>query len=91
MKLWLMLGMIACVASAHVVVRPAEAQAGKEEKYTLRMPNEKQVATVSVELTFPAGLKVEWTGAEGSKTPASRTKIVAGSATPGAAAPEHVH
>ena len=131
----------AAIGSAHVVVRPAESKVGQAQKYTMRVPTEKQVPTTSVELTFPAGITVttvdelqgwkltvkknaqgriesaswigslpprevaeftftaknpespavvewkaiqvfadgsksEWTGAEGARTPASRTKIV---------------
>lgn len=127
-------------ALAHVVVRPAESAPGAEQRYAMRVPTEKPVATISVQLEFPANLTVlsvdekpgwklelsrdsqgriiralwrgslppkesaeftflarnplagtldwravqtfadgsksEWTGAEGTKTPASHTRIL---------------
>ena len=136
---------------AHAVVFPKTSTTGGYEKYVLRVPNEKAVATTKVEIRFPAGLrvtsfadvagwklevltdsakaivgaiwtgnlppqrfaefpfvaanpktdtklewpayqtyadgeKVEWTGPEGSKSPASVTTIAAAPA-PAAAAP----
>ena len=137
----LSLAVLAVIAHAHVVVRPAESRTGQVQKYTMRVPNEKQVVTTSVELafaneiaigsvdelagwkltlkkdpqgriegatwtgslaprevaeftfsgqnsatpgviewkavqTYQDGSKSEWTGAEGTRTAASRTKIV---------------
>lgn len=46
------------VAGAHVTVRPRESKPAAEEKYTVRVPTEGQVATVSVELDIPDGLTV---------------------------------
>ncbi|MBX5445260.1 YcnI family protein [Sphaerobacter sp.] len=46
------------VASAHVTVWPREATAGSFEKYTVRVPTEKDIPTVKVELIFPQGLRV---------------------------------
>lgn len=40
-------------ASAHVTVWPRESVQGARERYTVRMPNEKQVDTVRVEAVFP--------------------------------------
>ena len=45
-------------ASAHVTVWPKESTAGAREKYEVRVPNEKQADTTSVEVRFPAGLSV---------------------------------
>ena len=137
---------------AHAVVFPKTSATGAYEKYVLRVPNEKAVATTKVEIHFPAGLrvtsfadvagwklevitdsakaivgaiwtgnlppqrfaefpfvaanpktdtklewpayqtyadgeKVEWTGPEGSKSPASVTTIAAAPAPAAAAAP----
>jgi len=46
------------VASAHVTVAPKETTTGAYEKYTVRVPVEKDVHTTQVRLEFPAGLKV---------------------------------
>jgi uncharacterized protein YcnI len=43
---------------AHAVVYPRQSNTGSFEKYVLRVPNEKAVATTRVELHFPAGLRV---------------------------------
>jgi uncharacterized protein YcnI len=43
---------------AHAVVFPRQSTTGSYEKYVLRVPNEKAVATTRVELHFPAGLRV---------------------------------
>ena len=43
---------------AHAVVYPRQSTAGGYEKYVLRVPNEKAVATTRVELHFPSGLRV---------------------------------
>ena len=39
---------------AHITIWPKESNLGAREKYTMRVPNEKQVATVRVEGEFPA-------------------------------------
>ena len=158
----LILAAVAAVASAvavlptlswaHAVVFPKTSTTGGYEKYVLRVPNEKAVATTKVEIHFPAGLrvtsfadvpgwklevltdsakaitgaiwtgtlppqrfaefpfvaanpktdtklewpayqtyadgeKVEWTGPEGSKSPASVTTIAAAPAPAAAASP----
>lgn len=46
------------VADAHVVVTPRESQEGAEQRYTVRVPTEGQVATTSVELEIPPGVTV---------------------------------
>lgn len=135
-------------AFAHAVVFPKTSAPGAYEKYVLRVPNEKDVPTVRVELRFPAdarvtafgdvpgwqlqvltdsarrvtgavwtgtlapqrfvefpfvavnpraatrltwptvqtyagGVRVDWTGPEGSKAPASATTIAAAANAPG--------
>jgi uncharacterized protein YcnI len=45
-------------AYAHVTVQPKQSTAGKSEKYAMRVPTEKFVPTVRVEVEFPAGLAV---------------------------------
>jgi uncharacterized protein YcnI len=50
--------MFAGVASAHVTVLPNETSQGKYEVFTLRVPTEKEIATVKVEVKFPAGVTV---------------------------------
>jgi len=42
----------------HAVVFPRQSTTGAYEKYVLRVPNEKAVATTRVELRFPTGLRV---------------------------------
>lgn len=44
-------------ASAHVIVKPAEVLSAAFQTFTVRVPNEKDVATTSVKLMIPAGLK----------------------------------
>jgi uncharacterized protein YcnI len=46
------------IAIAHAVVFPKASTPGAYEKYVLRVPNERDVSTVKVELRFPAGLRV---------------------------------
>ncbi len=48
----------ASAAQAHVVVYPKETKTGAYEKYTVRVPVEKDVNTTKVKLEFPANLKV---------------------------------
>lgn len=43
---------------AHAVVFPRQSAPGAYERYVLRVPNEKAVATTKVELRFPAGVRV---------------------------------
>ncbi|RKN66121.1 YcnI family protein [Paenibacillus ginsengarvi] len=50
--------MFAGIASAHVTVLPNETSQGKYEVFTLRVPTEKEIATVKVEVKFPAGVTV---------------------------------
>src|ERR1051325_10333304 len=46
------------LASAHIRINPTDSTAGGREKYTMRVPNEKQVGSSKVEGEFPAGLQV---------------------------------
>ncbi|MGZ3333283.1 MAG: YcnI family copper-binding membrane protein [Gemmatimonadaceae bacterium] len=46
------------IAFAHAVVFPKTSTPGAYEKYVLRVPNERDVPTLRVELHFPAGLRV---------------------------------
>jgi uncharacterized protein YcnI len=48
----------ASLTFAHIRIAPTESAPGAREKYTMRVPNEKQVATIRVEGEFPAGLDV---------------------------------
>ena len=48
----------ASVVNAHVTVLPRESHAGMEQRYTVRVPTEGQIATTSVELEVPAGVVV---------------------------------
>ncbi|MDU0203142.1 MULTISPECIES: YcnI family protein [Paenibacillus] len=45
--------LIAGVASAHVTVYPKEATQGSYEMFTVRVPSEKDIPTVKVEVKFP--------------------------------------
>ncbi|ADG05124.1 nuclear export factor GLE1 [Kyrpidia tusciae DSM 2912] len=47
------------VASAHVTVWPKESRPGAWEKYTVRVPTEKDVPTVKIVLKVPDGVSVE--------------------------------
>jgi uncharacterized protein YcnI len=46
------------LAFAHAVVFPKTSTPGAYEKYVLRVPNERDVSTLKVELHFPVGLRV---------------------------------
>jgi uncharacterized protein YcnI len=46
------------VALAHAVVFPKTSSPGAYEKYVLRVPNERDVPTIRVELRFPRDLRV---------------------------------
>jgi uncharacterized protein YcnI len=46
------------IVFAHAVVFPKSSTPGAYEKYVLRVPNEREVPTVKVEVHFPAGLRV---------------------------------
>jgi Domain of unkown function (DUF1775) len=46
------------LAYGHVTVQPKQSTAGKTEAYTLRVPTEKPIPTVRVEVEFPEPLEV---------------------------------
>jgi uncharacterized protein YcnI len=46
------------LAFGHIRIAPTEATAGAREKYTMRVPNEKQVSCSKIEGEFPAGLDI---------------------------------
>jgi uncharacterized protein YcnI len=51
--------LLACgVALAHIRIYPTESTLGAREKYTMRVPNEKQVATIRIEGEFPRELQI---------------------------------
>lgn len=60
-------------AIAHVRVLPGESKPGARQTYTMRVPTEGAVATVSVELEIPAGVIVS------APPPGSEVKTIAGS------------
>ena len=46
------------IAQAHIEVVPGESVAGTIERYGIRVPSEKPIATVRVEVQFPAAVRV---------------------------------
>lgn len=52
------LALLSGTASAHVSVYPKESTAGSYEKYTVRVPVEKDINTTKVRIEFPQGVKV---------------------------------
>ena len=62
MKRWCVV--LACLllggqlAQAHIKILEKQSIAGARERYTMRVPNEKQVDALRIEGEFPAGLKV---------------------------------
>ena len=54
----LVLLVVPSIALAHAVVFPKTSTPGAYEKYVLRVPNERDVPTLKVELHFPTGLRV---------------------------------
>jgi uncharacterized protein YcnI len=53
----LLLGVYA-IAMAHAVVYPKASTTGAHERYVIRVPNERAVATTRVEIQFPPAVKV---------------------------------
>jgi uncharacterized protein YcnI len=49
---------LAAQALAHIRIAPIESQQGAREKYTMRVPNEKQVKCIRIEGEFPADVEV---------------------------------
>lgn len=58
MVLVLALSGIPTLAVAHVTVRPVQSKPGAEERYTVRVPTEGQVATTSLQFDVPAGVTI---------------------------------
>ena len=50
--------LVPAIAFAHAVVFPKASTTGAYEKYVLRVPNERDVPTIRVELHFPSELRV---------------------------------
>jgi uncharacterized protein YcnI len=46
------------IVFAHAVVYPKTSAPGAYEKYVLRVPNERDIPTIKVEIRFPEGLRV---------------------------------
>ena len=46
------------LAFGHIRIAPTESTAGAREKYTMRVPNEKQVTCSKIEGEFPTGLDI---------------------------------
>ena len=49
---------LATSAAGNVTVSPQASAPGAREKYELRVPNERKSATITVEIRFPAGMRV---------------------------------
>jgi uncharacterized protein YcnI len=49
---------VKATALAHAVVYPKTSAAGAYERYVLRVPNERKVATTRVEMQFPSDVRV---------------------------------
>jgi len=54
----LLISLLAQAVFAHVTIWPQQSRAGMAERYTLRVPTERNVSTVSVELEVPAAVTV---------------------------------
>ena len=54
----LMLFFAAQASFGHVTVSPRESVAGDEESYTMRVPTERDSATIRIEVEFPAEVSV---------------------------------
>ncbi|HZP34697.1 MAG TPA: DUF1775 domain-containing protein [Candidatus Acidoferrales bacterium] len=57
------IGVVLSLAAApavfgHIKIYPMQSTFGAREKYTMRVPNERQSATIRVEGEFPAGLEI---------------------------------
>src|SRR5437660_4371534 len=50
--------LVAPVVFAHIRIYPTQSIFGAREKYTMRVPNERQSPTIRIEGDFPAGLEV---------------------------------
>ena len=52
------IAILSSAAFAHVTVSPKISSPGAWEKYEIRVPNEKEVPTISLEIRFPPGLRL---------------------------------
>jgi hypothetical protein len=50
--------LFAHTAFGHIRIAPTESTQGAREKYTMRVPNEKHVATIRIEGEFPSAVNV---------------------------------
>src|ERR1700724_3718544 len=50
--------LVAPVAFGHIKIFPTQSTFGAREKYTMRVPNERQSPAIRVEGEFPAGLEI---------------------------------
>jgi uncharacterized protein YcnI len=57
-RFFLLSSVLTSLAFGHIRIYPTDSTYGAREKYTMRVPNEKQVATIRVEGEFPQGLNV---------------------------------
>ena len=57
-RLLLCIALSAAMTQAHVAVLPKESATGATQKYTMRVPNEKNIPTVRMEAEFPAAAEV---------------------------------
>ena len=53
-----LLASVPALLHGHAVVYPKTSHTGAYERYVLRVPNEKDVATTRIEIRFPAGVKI---------------------------------
>ena len=50
--------LVAPIAFGHIRIYPTQSTFGAREKYTMRVPNERQSPTIRIEGVFPEGLEV---------------------------------
>jgi len=50
--------LVAPIAFGHIRIYPTQSTFGAREKYTMRVPNERQSPTIRIEGIFPEGLEV---------------------------------
>ncbi len=53
----ILIGFLPLLAFAHVVVKPAEAKPAAFQTFTMGVPSEKPLSTISLRLVLPSGLK----------------------------------
>ena len=53
-----LVSLVAPVAFGHIKIFPTQSTFGAREKYTMRVPNERQSPAIRVEGEFPAGLEI---------------------------------